>query len=149
MKSSRAIALLLTSGLAACTLAGAPAAARARFRPEATPHIARLEVRVVGEVLHLTLVGKGFGWLRPDAFTGDSRFLWLRDLTRGWQAGDLAHGNRATLHVAHWSNGEIAATYDEATNGHNIWTFQVGQRIEVYVRNPQDGQGARWRGQIP
>ena len=116
--------------------------------PPPVPHIAHVTVHVTGPSLSLTITGRNFG-RRYTPYRGDSKDLWLRDLTRGWQAGNSNQGNLANVTLVHWTARRVVVLYDERTNGKNLWRFQAGDHIEVRLANPQDGRAVLWRGRVP
>jgi hypothetical protein len=94
----------------------------------------------------ITIKGKGFGTFH--AYTGDSRFIWLRELkgdssTVLWEAGYSKDGDTVTLIVEKWTNTEIvlggfAGKWNEP--GYDF-TLHKGDTEQIRVWN--------WQGNPP
>ncbi|MCL4498605.1 MAG: IPT/TIG domain-containing protein [Deltaproteobacteria bacterium] len=80
----------------------------------------------------IVIRGTGFGIHIP--FNGDSRFIRIYDVTRGWNAG--WSGNFVTINVSSWTNSEIVINGFTGSYGGG-WSFEPGDQVEVMVWNPQ------------
>lgn len=95
--------------------------------------------------------GSGFGQLAP--YSGNSEYIELADLTRGWNAGWHEPGSPAsdtvTLVVASWRDSEIilngfagdyGAVFDSGGN-HYDFNLKSGDQVRLRVWNPQTSGG--------
>ncbi len=81
----------------------------------------------------IVIRGTGFGIHIP--FNGDSRFIRIYDVTRGWNAG--LDGDLVTINVSSWSNNKIIITGFTGDYGHNNWILKPGDNITIFISNPQ------------
>lgn len=127
--------------LSALVLLGLAAASAAAQTPQIT------SVSKIGTSQYQTIVisGSGFGTLQP--YNGDSGYISLWDLTRGWQAGYVGSywgyytENAVTLSVVSWQDNLITLGGFSGAWGQNNWTLNVGDSEEIDVWNPQSGNG--------
>jgi len=83
----------------------------------------------------ITLIGAGFGTFPLGApFTGNSKYLALKDVTQGWVAG-LA-GAPCTVSISEWDPGEIQFVAN-VPNHNGKCALKSGDKVEVRVWNPQ------------
>jgi hypothetical protein len=88
----------------------------------------------------ITITGSGFGKL--PAFTGDSVFIRVTDVTAGWNAGNATDSPQdgLTLVVASWSDPQIVVSGFGSQYG-SPWKLRVGDLVTFQVWNPQSGSG--------
>ena len=80
----------------------------------------------------IIILGQGFGYHAP--FNGDSRFIRIYDITRGWNAG--LRGDMVTINVLAWTNSKIVIKGFTGPYGGG-WSFKPGDHVEIMVWNPQ------------
>jgi hypothetical protein len=99
----------------------------------------------------ITISGSGFG--TQAAYTGDSSFIELFDVTKGWAAGYVGpcyngtsyYGgscdDSVTLTVESWTNSSIVLGGFSGAWGSSDWTLGSGDEIQIDVWNAQSGAG--------
>jgi hypothetical protein len=90
----------------------------------------------------ITIVGEGFGTFPEGApFTGTSKYLEIRDLTKKWTAGH--DSNACTVSIDEWDTGSIqlVANVDEG----KVCPLKSGDTLEVEVWNPQSMASATFQ----
>jgi hypothetical protein len=95
---------------------------------------------------NIVISGSGFGTMQP--YNGDSAFIRIRDKTGGWDAGRVSSSETDSvwLDVTQWTDSKIVITGFTNDYGQENWVLNKGDRLEVYVWNPQDGNGPATKG---
>jgi hypothetical protein len=83
----------------------------------------------------IVISGRGFGTRTP--YNGNSNYLLIRDVTRGWNAG--WDGDWVHLDVAEWSDAKIVIKGFTGGYGAFFWSLQPGDQVEVDIWNPELG----------
>ncbi len=91
----------------------------------------------------IVITGSGFGEQQP--WSGDSPYIQISDLTRGWNAGTnrwpgLGGGDWTTIRVTKWTNSEIVISGFGGDYGQLGWVLRNGDKIEIDVWNAQVGK---------
>ncbi len=94
--------------------------------------------------------GSGFGVQAP--FKGNSPYIQLADVTRGWSTGNSvtlpsgkcagsSDGDVVTINVTSWTDNRI--DIDGFTGGYDpgSWTYAKGDKVEVEVWTPKHRPG--------
>jgi hypothetical protein len=87
----------------------------------------------------ITITGGGFGALPP--YVGDSNYIQITDVTRGWNAGYAPGGDAVTLDVPLWTNSQIIIRGFRGGYGQGSWFLTDGDQVLVRVWNAQTGAG--------
>jgi hypothetical protein len=106
------------------------------------PVITSVSTILPEQTQQITIVGCGFGNLQP--YTGDSSYIQISDLTKGWNAGTnrwagLGGGDWTTLHITSWTNTQIIISGFSGDYGTFGWTLSQGDHIEIDIWNAQTG----------
>jgi hypothetical protein len=96
---------------------------------------------------HQTITIKGTGFGTHKAYTGDTDYIALWDLSKGhkWQSGYKPYDDTITLIVNKWDNTEIvlggfSGEWGKTYKG-ELWTLAKGNVAWVQVWNPQSKKG--------
>jgi hypothetical protein len=128
-------------------LLGSVAAASAATTEVAPTKLPAPKITSVGKIgttrlQTITIKGKGFGTYH--AYTGDSPFIWLRELHPGcphggvcWEAGYSPDVDTVTLIVEKWTNTEIELGGFGTAWGRSDWTLHKGYTEQIRVFNWQ------------
>ena len=94
----------------------------------------------------IVISGSGFGTMQP--YNGDSAYIRIRDKTGAWDAGHVSSSETDSvwLDVTEWSDSKIVITGFTNDYGQEGWVLNKGDRLEVYVWNPQDDNGPATKG---
>jgi len=95
---------------------------------ESTPKPKITSVSKITTKQHQTITIKGTGFGTHDAYTGDSDFISLLDLTKKpvWEAGYKRDDDTVTLIVEEWKNTEIVLGGFAGDWGEHNWTLAKG-----------------------
>jgi hypothetical protein len=107
----------------------------------AKPHITNVSRIKPQQYQKIVISGSGFGTMQP--YNGDSAYIRIRDKTGGWDAGhvSVSETDSVWLDVTQWSDSKIVITGFTNDYGQENWVLNKGDRLEVYVWNPQDDHG--------
>jgi hypothetical protein len=93
---------------------------------------------------HQTITIKGTGFGTYHAYSGDSPFIWLRELHSGcphggvcWEAGYSPDVDTVTLIVEKWTNTEIVLGGFGSAWGRYDWTLHKGYQEQIRIWNWQ------------
>jgi Bacterial Ig-like domain (group 3) len=133
--------------LAACCMLLAIAAYAQEADPAAAAAPKITSISKITTKQHQTITIKGTGFGTHKAYTGDTAYIALWDLSKGheWQAGYKPYGDTITLIVNKWDNTEIvlggfAGKWGSTYKG-ELWTLAKGNVAEIQVWNAQTGKG--------
>ncbi|MDD2705834.1 MAG: hypothetical protein PHU07_10955 [Acidocella sp.] len=90
----------------------------------------------------IVISGHGFGAQAP--FSGDTPYLMISDVSRGWNAGSNRGEwtpNVVTVNVTSWTDDQIVISGFPSGYGQQGWIFGVGDTVDIQVWNPQTGAG--------
>ena len=99
----------------------------------------------------IVITGSGFGSLSP--YTGDSGYIEVFDMTRGWAAGYVGPcyngttyyggtcSDAVTLAVTSWSDSSIVLAGFSGSWGSGGWVLANGDAVEIAVWNAPSGSG--------
>jgi len=90
-----------------------------------------------------TIIITGVGLGRKSAYTGNSDFLQVSDLTRNWDGGWSKDPgtDKVGLEVTSWTDTKIVIEGFTGEYGAGQWSLGEGDKIRFRVWNPQTGQG--------
>jgi hypothetical protein len=88
-----------------------------------------------------TIVIKGSGFGHHAHYTGDSNYIALNDMTKGWQAGYSGFNDTVTLIVHKWEDSKIILGGFSGAWGQFNYTLAKGDLEQVEVWNAQSGSG--------
>jgi hypothetical protein len=129
--------------LAACCMLLASAAYAQEADPAvaATPKITSVSKITTKQHQTITIKGSGFGTHK--AYTGNTDFISLRDLSKHpiWEAGYKVDDDTVTLIVNKWDNTEIVLGGFSGKWGTSNFTLAKGNVEWVRVWNAQTGKG--------
>jgi hypothetical protein len=110
---------------------------------ESTPKPKITSVSKITTKKHQTITIKGTGFGTHDAYTGDTDFISLLDLTKKpvWEAGYKKDNDTVTLIVEEWKNTEIVLGGFAGDWGERNWTLAKGDEEWIRVWNAQTGEG--------
>jgi ketosteroid isomerase-like protein len=114
------------------------------------PHIDSVSTVLPMDLQTITIAGKGFGTHEP--YTGDSDYIKVSDLTKGWNAGWTKDPgeDKATLVVSSWTDTEIVISGFAGAYGRDQNILSAGDDLSFQVWNPQTGLGpALYRIGVP
>ena len=89
-----------------------------------------------------TIIITGHGLGQRYAYSGDSDFLQISDLTRNWDGGWTRDPgtDKVGLNVTSWTDSKIVIEGFTGQYG-DQWSLGEGDKIRIRVWNPQTGQG--------
>jgi hypothetical protein len=89
----------------------------------------------------ITISGSGFGAQSP--YTGDSPYIRVSDVTKGWNAGSTLDDppDFVTLVVQSWTDSQIVIGGFAGDYGQNDWTLSTGDDVSFQVWNAQTDDG--------
>ena len=89
----------------------------------------------------IVISGSGFGTMQP--YNGDSAYIRIRDKTGAWDAGHTSSSeiDSVWLDVTQWTDNKIVITGFTNDYGQEGWVLNKGDKVEVYVWNPQTNNG--------
>jgi hypothetical protein len=89
----------------------------------------------------IMISGSGFG--TQPSYTGNSHYIRITDVTRGWNAGssDDPGGDAVTLAVASWTDSQIVISGFTGAYGQGTWSLNAGDTVQVQVWNAQTHAG--------
>jgi hypothetical protein len=90
----------------------------------------------------IVISGHGFGEQAP--FSGDTPYLMISDVSRGWNAGSNRGEwipNVVTVNVTSWTDDRIVISGFPSGYGQQGWSFGAGDTVGIQVWNPQTGAG--------
>jgi hypothetical protein len=134
-------AVLLGSVAAASAMAGNVSEKPSKLP---APHITSVSTITTAQHQTITIKGTGFGTTKP--YTGDSNFIWARELHSGcpyggvcWEGGYKKDGDTVTLIVKSWTNTEIVlGGFAGAWNQKGYdFTLHKGYKEQIRVWNWQ------------
>ena len=110
---------------------------------ESTPKPKITSVSKITTKQHQTITIKGTSFGTHEAYTGDSDFISLLDLTKKpvWEAGYKRDDDTVTLIVEKWDNTEIILGGFAGDWGEHNWTLAKGDEEWVRVWNAKTGEG--------
>jgi hypothetical protein len=116
-------------------------AAAASWAVAQTPVITK--VSQITTQQHQTIVITGTGLGTHAAYTGDSDYISLEDVTKDpiWQAGYSGYHDTITLIVHQWEDTRIVLGGFSGAWGTSNYTIAAGDSIQIEVWNPQSGLG--------
>jgi hypothetical protein len=134
-------------GLLGIVAAASAAAGNVSVQPAvASPKITSVSKITTAQHQTITIKGTGFGTFH--AYTGNSRFIWLRELPPSgnanqvqWEAGYSPDGDTVTLIVKSWSNTQIVLGGFAGKWGTQNFTLKKGDVEQIRVWN--------WQGNPP
>jgi len=85
----------------------------------------------------LTIQGSGFGSMK--AYSGDSSYIEVTDLTSEWNAGYTS--DSVTLNITSWTDSQIIIQGLQGAYGQSGWVLKSGDQVEIQIVNPQAGTG--------
>lgn len=137
---------LLAKG-AVCTLLCivAAASASAAVKPPSTsttPKITSVSKISTAQYQTITIKGTGFGTYH--AYTGDSNYISLLDLStkpRGWEAGYAPDGDTVTLEIKSWTNTEIVIGGFKGKWNTEYFHLTKGDKEKISIWNWQTRKG--------
>lgn len=89
-----------------------------------------------------TIVIKGSGFGSLQAYTGDSNFIKIIDVTTFWSAGSAREGNDAvTLNITSWTDTQITVAGFTGWYGSNGWVLNDKHVVSVQIWNAQTAAG--------
>jgi len=112
-------------------------------RVDAAPIITSVSTISDQQIQTINIIGSGFG--TSDPYTGNSSFIILTNVTKGWSAGytgPCGFGfcfDAVDLIVDSWTDSEIVLGGFSGAWGANNWTLDYGNFEQVVVGNPQAG----------
>jgi hypothetical protein len=106
-----------------------------------TPVITQVSKISTQQYQTIVITGSGFG--THAAYTGDSDYISLEDVTAvpDWQAGYAPYNDTVTLIVQKWEDSKIILGGFSGDWGEFNWTLSVGDSEQIEVWNPQSGNG--------
>jgi hypothetical protein len=113
----------------------------------AKPHITKVSTIRPEQYQKIVITGSGFGTMQP--YNGDSAYIRIRDKTGAWDAGHISSSedDSVWLDVTQWNDGKIVITGFTNDYGQENWVLNKGDKLTVYVWNPQDGSGPATKGE--
>jgi len=118
--------------------------------PKTALHITSVYFSGVGQNMHFTVHGAGFGFPPVSMpFTGNlpGRDFDFYDLTHVWTAGHLTDG--VHLRYASWNDREIVVDGFSGGYGCCGWVDTPGDKVEIDVTNIASGKYTSWEGHLP
>ena len=103
------------------------------------PQITSVSAVGTGQSQTITITGTGFG--NQGAYTGNSQYIALQDITRGWQAGYAPGNDQITLAVSAWTNNQIVLRGFAGLWGANNWVLGEGDQLALTVYTTGTGVG--------
>jgi hypothetical protein len=88
-----------------------------------------------------TIVIKGSGFGHHSHYTGDSKYIALNDVTKGWQAVYSGFNDTVTLIVHKWEDSKIILGGFSGAWGQFNYTLAKGDSEQIEVWNAQSGSG--------
>jgi hypothetical protein len=106
-----------------------------------TPVITQVSKISTQQYQTIVITGSGFGTHK--AYTGDSDYISLEDVTAdpGWQAGYAPYNDTVTLIVQKWEDSKIILGGFSGAWGTYNYTLSIGDAEQIEVWNPQSGLG--------
>ena len=105
------------------------------------PKIKKVSAITATQYQTIIISGSGLGTTKP--YDGDSAYLQIWDKTGHWSAG-LKNGSQTDsvwLDVKSWRNNKITISGFTGDYGQSYWVLHKGDKLEINVWNPQDGNG--------
>lgn len=112
-----------------------------RYGGPGVPVITSVSQILAQGIQTITIKGTGFGTLEP--YNGDSPYIWIRNETRGWNAGWTGNSpiDYVTLGVSSWTDNQIILSGFTGSYGSSGWVHMNNDLITVSLWNPQRGRG--------
>lgn len=118
--------------------------------PLSPPYPTIASISPIGPTSNQTIIISGNEFGNAASCDGDTRWLQIFNLTRNWSAGHFnqasgchthdSFGDQVTVNVTTWTPHRIVVSGINGRYGGNL-VYQIGDRIDVKVWNPQTGQG--------
>jgi hypothetical protein len=132
------------------TSAPASSTGTGKVKPGRAPVITSVTGLGPSQKDHVVVRGSGFGV--QAAFNGNSPYIQLADVTRGWNAGNSgtlptgkcavsSDGDAVTMDVTSWTNTQVDIDGFTGSYGSGSWTYAKGDKVQVEVWNAQTSAG--------
>jgi hypothetical protein len=131
--------VLKRSALLLLGIVAASSVAVAQMAPAVTPKITSISKITTPQHQTITITGTGFGTHK--AYTGDSPFISVFDMSKKWEAGFQPDGDTVTLIVHSWTNTKITLGGFAGKWGTQNFTLAAGNKEVIKIWNAQGGGG--------